>query len=308
MPADGQYYWFSAKEAYVSLLLTDSYGSQAGPTYGPAQKVVGIQEIGINKNATLVNLPGDDKILATEDFLDTIDVTLKHGVVNQEALALIQGGAAWTTPTEAHYVFDTDHAPYVKLEIRTDHLGKNGEDLVITLYKVKFGSYNRQSQQRQYMSNDWQAKAVATDSLILTQKNGVPTYVNAYYSEVERATAAALHAPLYTAAPTIASSTPADNATGVSDTLASISVVFSNQMDVNSINNYTITLCKHTGLVDVPIKFSLASDLITLTITPATGSAFAFTAANVYDLNFSTSVRDVSGNYMAATKVDFTTT
>jgi hypothetical protein len=103
--------------------------------------------------------------------------------------------------------------------------------------------------------------------------------------------------------PTVASTVPADGATGVSVT-APITAKFSEPMDISSISGTTFTLKTTTGSTPVAGTVTFDNATSTATFTPS-ASLLGNTS---YTATITTGVKDVSGNAMAANKVwTFTT-
>jgi hypothetical protein len=80
--------------------------------------------------------------------------------------------------------------------------------------------------------------------------------------------------------PTVASAYPANNATGVADNIAQLSLTFSEPMDPVLINNSNVWLQTHNSLTKVNFTFSFSPDYKTVYITPTAPLA----AATLYDL------------------------
>ena len=103
--------------------------------------------------------------------------------------------------------------------------------------------------------------------------------------------------------PTVASTVPADGATGVSVS-APITATFSEPMEIASINASTFTLKTTSGGTAVPGTVTYNNTNSTATFTPTS----ALSSTTSYTATITTGVRDVSANNMAANKVwTFTT-
>jgi methionine-rich copper-binding protein CopC len=100
--------------------------------------------------------------------------------------------------------------------------------------------------------------------------------------------------------PTVVSTTPANNATGIA-TSQVISVTFSEAMTASTINTSTFTLKKGTSAVSGTVTYSGT----TATFTPSA----ALTVSTVYTVSISTGAKDLAGNAMTVSSTwNFTTT
>lgn len=287
MSANGQYYNYSVKEAWATLMVSDDDSSLVGPTYSSTPvRATCIQKVGFNKQANEVLLTGDDAVFGVESSVDSIDVNFEHGKVNQELLELLQGGAHWLEPGTSNYVFDDSAAPYVMLDVRINKIGKNGADVWLKFYKMKFGGLQRAADTRVFGTNQWTAKAVLTDSAIPVIKDGVATTVRAFYKEVERATGAVLYAGSDGVAPAYSSSTPTDAATGIVIT-TNQTIVVTKALKLASVNIYTVLLKKTSDSSLIPCAVTLSTDGLTITINPTS----SLTAATGYTMVITTAVR-----------------
>jgi hypothetical protein len=109
-----------------------------------------------------------------------------------------------------------------------------------------------------------------------------------------------------TVAPTISSSSPADDATGVA-TNATPTITFSEAMDADTLTTKNVFLFADAGEtgVQTPVSISLSYAVGTyiLTITPAA----ALSAATKYEIILSDWIKDAAGNRFAGAKRSFTT-
>ncbi|HEY6446118.1 MAG TPA: Ig-like domain-containing protein [Acidobacteriaceae bacterium] len=102
--------------------------------------------------------------------------------------------------------------------------------------------------------------------------------------------------------PTVTSALPANGATGVVDSGATISVTFSEPMDPVLIDSSHIYLRTHNTSTTVPTTFTISSDYKTITLTPTA----SLTAATIYDLVTSSPnwyMTDYNGNAYTSTGV-----
>jgi methionine-rich copper-binding protein CopC len=106
-------------------------------------------------------------------------------------------------------------------------------------------------------------------------------------------------APTTTAAATIVSTTPANNATGIA-TNSTVDISFSAAMDPTTLTNTTVTLKQGTTSVAGTVSYTGT----TATFTPAN----ILTAATAYTATVTTGVKDAAGNALASAMVwSFTT-
>jgi hypothetical protein len=80
--------------------------------------------------------------------------------------------------------------------------------------------------------------------------------------------------------PTVASTVPANGATGVADNIAQLSLTFSEAMDPILIGNYNVYLQTHNTHTNVPVTLSFSADFTTVYLTPSAPLA----AGTIYDL------------------------
>ncbi|MGC2637763.1 MAG: Ig-like domain-containing protein [Acidobacteriaceae bacterium] len=102
--------------------------------------------------------------------------------------------------------------------------------------------------------------------------------------------------------PTVTSALPANGATGVVDSGATISVTFSEPLDPVLIDSSHIYLRTHNTSTTVPTTFTISSDYKTITLTPTA----SLTAATIYDLVTSSPnwyMTDYNGNAYTSTGV-----
>lgn len=103
-------------------------------------------------------------------------------------------------------------------------------------------------------------------------------------------------------APTLSSSTPADDATGASTTTATL--VFSKAMDEATINaaNIMVFAAGETGAQSkVSTTFSLNAAGTTVTLT------YSLSSATQYNIIMGSGLKDAAGNAFAGSKISFTT-
>jgi methionine-rich copper-binding protein CopC len=96
-------------------------------------------------------------------------------------------------------------------------------------------------------------------------------------------------------APTISSTTPADNATGVSRS-SNVTIVFNEPIQFNK-NDFSLTeIVSSTVVTEVPCAVTISTDKLTVTMNPTSDMS----ATADHNLHISGSVKDLSGNYIAA--------
>jgi hypothetical protein len=140
VPAPHSTVLFDVEDCKVYSLLTDDPG--ASPTYGPAVDVPGISEVGVEPNIVAAELKGDATVIATKARVDRFQFTLRYGMLDLDALAVMLGGAvadsgAGTDETATWTLAAPASLPYFKLAFRIVDVGDGLGSVNVELLKCK---------------------------------------------------------------------------------------------------------------------------------------------------------------------------
>lgn len=293
----GLNYRFSVKGAWWHPMLTDDPSSTTGPTYSAGIKIPGIQTLSLTDVASQEKLPGDDTIIGVESSDDVIDINCEFGQQSQLLLAAIRGGEQIIAGSVASfYSYAADSTIYGKMVALVTKIGKPGQDLLITIYKLNAGSIEFGAEHWKFGKNSFKAMGLAIESSILVGS----TQRNLRFQIDERGTAAGYDPGVDTTPPTVSSTAPTDAQSLAAP--ASVIWTMSKAMDPNYLTGDYVYVMTVAGAAKAGAAVAVGS---TVVFTPTT----VFAGGTDYIAVMSTGVRDLAGNRLAARSVvNFTTT
>lgn len=294
MARDGIMALRGLRQLAFSEQLTDTSG---GTTYDTPILAEGPQVLGYTPIYATDELPGGDEIQDVYQKLTSMDITVNIAKMKLSLLAMLQGSSAvvsaGSTPNETATltVKSTDQAPYVKIEGLVAYTGsdESGGGLLATILKAKLASGPAINHSQDGYAN-----------VTLTFKAIPRTYDSGLVTLAQYETKPTLSETPDVTAPTISSSSPADNDTGVVVT-ANLTVTFSEEIQFNS-GDFTLVKASDDSVVAAAVTINGAGTIVT--VNP-TGS---LTASTEHYLIVSANVKDKAGNAIAAaTVISFTT-
>lgn len=303
MSADGVYYRYSVKEAYIFEELTDD--AVSGLTWDNPVKVPAFQSLSYTKAKATADLPGDGGIAGTEAELEAVDINIEHGKISHDAMAILEGGEvekSGVAPNDKSiYKLTGDAVPKnFKLVCRVNKIGKNGADEWITFFKCKAGSIDNSVGNKEFGTNSFAAKGATTGTTGVTADTDNMVM---WESEHGPGVAGAIPATSDSTPPTVDAQSIADGATGVAVD-AAVTVDFSEDLDLSTVNKHNFMLMAADGTEVTARTVTWDSENQRVTIGHPN-----FATSTAYIVQVSTNVKDKAGNRLAAAHtINFTTT
>lgn len=280
-------------------LTADPVGGS--PTYGSGIDVPVIQTHTAQAEFTSAELKGDAKLADVYSKCDKWTGSVRHGAMSFDALEVLLGGVATDTGVSPNqrksFKLQGASVPgYFKLETQIKYVGGAeaglGADFHVILAKVKVTglSVEYANEAHAVVSFDYMAIPLqSSDDMLEFVKNETAVAINAGATD--------------TTPPTVTSTSPADEDTGVA-TSAAVSFTFSEAMRSSSVTDPgCYVLMTDAGAEKA---FSVAYDAGTKTATLTPTSALA--ASTTYVAAVTRLAQDAAGNRIAAQHViNFTT-
>lgn len=284
---------YGLREVKISKLLTDPSGGSA--TYDNPVALPAAQTIEITPEIQSAQLEGDDTIVALFAQLDGFKGKIGYGKANLDAEAVLLGGTRADSGTTPNQIAELTHSsgqslPYFKIEGRVVDADGASTDIYLQILKCRVTGMSESSANKKFgeQSLDFMAVRRESDSKM--------------YVKQARETGSALSSAADTTAPTIASVSPADAATGVA-VGANIVVTFSEAMRADTMNTSNIFVAKDDGTI-VAGTLTYNSGTFAATFDPTSNLA----AVSNYNVIVTTGCRDAAGNALANPSVtQFTT-
>ncbi len=287
------------KDLYYALLEQDN---TSGVAYGTPAKITGAIQANINPNPSMETLFADDGPMETAATMGQIELELVAADIPLDVQATLLGH----TLTGAILKRKAgDVPPWVAIGFRA--LKSNGKYRYTWLLKGKF-SQPEQSHETRGDTVNFQTPTITgnfvkrdyDDERIHQTDEDLTDYVTTIGQNWFTAVGGGVAAD--TVAPTMVSSNPVDNATGVAVTV-SPSVTFSEALAASKVNADNVFLLD-AGDSPVAGTVSLSTDRKVITFDPTAN----LTATTVYRLIITSAITDLAGNKLAAPVViNFTT-
>lgn len=287
------------KDLYYALLEKDD---STGVAYGTPVRIAGAIQANINPNASIETLFADDGPMETATTMGQIELELVAADVPLDVQAILLGHTVSGAILKRK---SNDVPPWVAVGFRA--LKSNGKYRYTWLLKGKF-SQPEQSHETKGDSVNFQTPTLTgnfvkrdfDDEWIHQTDEDLADYVATIGQNWFTAVGGGVAAD--TTPPTLQTSNPIDNATGVAVTV-SPSVTFSEALAASKVNADNVFLLD-AGDNLVPGIVSLSADRKTVTFDPTAN----LTATTSYRLIITTAITDLAGNKLAAPVViNFTT-
>lgn len=271
-------------------------------TYDPPVRLPGAISLSLAPNIDDAKLPADDVVYEATKNITFYDVEMGIAELDTADRAAILGHAIDSTGGLA--IKTTDIAPYVALLYRRRMA--NGKYRYAIIYKIRFAPSDEDIETKgesiTYQTPVLTGTALQLESNALSQFSvtegdpGVETsFLSSFFDSVYKPDAD-------TTAPTITSTVPAADATGVAVT-SDVTITFSKALRATTINDANFMLLDDT-LSPVAVTITVDADNKVVTLDPASD----LTATTTYSIIVTTGVKDLAGNALAATSVTTFTT
>lgn len=287
--------FISVENLYYALELTDVSGGSS--TYGIPKPVGKSVKISVEPDIANASFYGDSSLQEYATQFVSSKVSLETEVLPLSVIADILGhqldGAGGMVYSK------NDYAPYVALMYRRKKA--NGHYRYIKLFKCKFADGKEDGET---VSNSLKIQDDTLEGVCFARYSDGQWRVTKDQDEVGYTDVSTtwFQSVNGTSTPLTLTSTPADNATGVSAS-APITLVFNTNLNQNTANSDNITLMKASDGTLVANTIAYNDTTKTVTITPSS----ALTTATEYIVTVSKSVKDTAGNTLAnQTIINFT--
>lgn len=260
-----------------------------GLSYGNGFLLPKPQLLGIEEQEVVVEVPGGDTTAFKSVTAKSATFTLRWPLLNLEQLAKIRGSLFTLTGSEGNRVKRLkrripDVPPYFKIDGRVAFIGNdwpNGDYHLIAYRAALIGSPRIQHETEQVATYEATFEAIERSD-------------GEWYDMVAYEAGSPLIATVDNTAPTLSSSTPADNATNVA-LAGTITLIFSEaiQWDPTQFNLQHVV--SSTVVNNVTTTKTISSDRTTVSLA-YTG----LTGSGNFNIAISGGVRDLAGNYIAA--------
>jgi phi13 family phage major tail protein len=277
------------RDFYVAPLTSDTSG---GAVYGAMTKLAGLIKIKLTPKSDRLDQYSDSVLADSVDFISSYELEVNLSDLDIPSQALILGHTVTGGVLE---VAATDQAPWVGIAFRAQKSNKKWR--YVKLLKAKFAIPDDESQTREAKLTGGTAtiKAICVcriydDKLKQTTDEDQADYNAATGAAWFSAFGAADSTP-----PTLASVTPASNATGIS-TGSTVAWVFSEAIQPGCVTKDNFMLVKDSDGSIVAGTLVQSNAGKTVTFTPTS----ALTGAAVYRPVYTTGVKDLAGNPIAA--------
>lgn len=295
MAQDGQIITLDVDDGKLRQILTDPSGGPA--TFGSWLDIFGINGFNVSPEFTEKELAGDattiDQYSKLKKLTGSFNCQVKFDVLE----VLLGATASYTgsTPNEkATLLLSSSDLPlYFELDVRSSYRGGSDAadgDFHLRVAKAKMTkfTYTMASEEYATLQIDWAGVARLADGYFM------------YMEENETAITIAAGAA-DTTAPTVVTTVPADNATGIVVS-ANLTVEFSENIQF-AVRDYLLTTQAGVAVSLSSSNFSYDSGTFVVTINPTS----SLSASTAYLLTIQ-GVLDTAGNMLAApTVVSFTT-
>lgn len=268
-----------------------SKAQPGGLTYDQGFLVPYPQLISLEEEVSTSNTPGGNVTADENSRVQSALITLRWARMNLEQQAQIQGSfyeLSGSSPHREHRLKrrSGDVAPYFKIEGRVDYVGSDfpGADWHLIAFRCKMVGTPTWSHEtgENYATCEMQFR-------VFFRGDGE------FYHLVMNETSIPLTVSNDTTPPTVLSTTPADDATGVALAAATFLVVYSEAVREDP-SFYTIQrIVSSTNVVDVPFTLAVNEDGDEHTLTPTGGT---WTASSNYNVRISRA-KDLAGNELA---------
>lgn len=287
--------FISVENLYYALELTDPSGGTS--TYGTPKPVGKSVKISVEPDIADASFYGDSSLQEYATQFVSSKVSLETEVLPLSVISDILGHQL---DNAGGMVYSkNDYAPYVALMYRRKKA--NGHYRYIKLFKCKFKDGKEDGET---VSNSLKIQDDTLDGTCFARYSDGQWRVSKDQDEVGYTDVSTtwFQSVNGTSTPLTLTSTPADNATGVSAS-APITLVFSTNLNQNTANSDNITLMKASDGTLVANTIAYNDTTKTVTITPSS----ALTTATEYIVTVSKSVKDTAGNTLAnQTIINFT--
>ena len=285
-------------ELYYALLDTDPLAGT--PTYQAPVRIVGAITANINPNASSATLFADDGPFDTASTLGDIELSLNVAELSQAIQAVLLGH---TLAGGILKRASGDTPPWLAIGFKS--LKSNGSYRYTWLNKGKF-SANEQANETKGDTVNFQTPTIIGNFVSRTSDTEWERHTDEDNVDYVAAIGTSwFTGPLQTedtTPPTIASSIPVDEGTGIA-LATTVAITFSEALALSTIttDNFVLTEVVAGTVVAGALTVDTAREVVTFTPTAD------LTTALEYRMSVSAAVTDVYGNKLVATSIDFTT-
>lgn len=282
---------YGVVESIVSLVTGDSPASITGVDNGPWAPFPGIQATGYQLSPEVQKLIVEGRPVAQEGEIDEIPVTFRFGQFSPDIDSLIANLCAWYKEDGSSVLAVTEDFAnrQFSMKCRIPKIGVPGMEKVVVYPKLQLSGLNRSAEQRQFHPNEYTVAGYFPDAKYPVYKDGVKVYRSVPVFEYVQPAGSPLYTPVSTAPTVVSVNGDTEGDLEVTVLKPTLAILFSLAMNLNSVNDLTVTLKDGDTLIDcicTPVTTGLNAYKL-FNLVPVND----LTDATPYTLNVSTVVR-----------------